>query len=78
MFGWYCPLTYLEYYLQVSPVTGEGHEEPFIVRYLMPVIYPDLPEGVIRIGDILFVCLNLIVYASVAMKYLSGRNRPEC
>ena len=77
LFGWYCPLTYLEFYLQALSASGGGHEEPFIIHYLMPVIYPDLPEKVIRIGEILFVCLNLIVYAGVAIKYLSERDRTE-
>ncbi|MBU0735206.1 MAG: DUF2784 domain-containing protein, partial [Pseudomonadota bacterium] len=76
LFGWYCPLTYLEHYLQAGPVSGGAHEEPFIIHYLMPVIYPDVPERIIRIGEILFVCLNLVIYAGIAVKYLSRRNHP--
>lgn len=72
--GWYCPLTYLENYLRMSCGEGGTYGSSFITHYLDPIIYPDLPEMIIRIGEILFVFLNLVVYGIIAKKYLRGRN----
>ncbi|MBW1798367.1 MAG: DUF2784 domain-containing protein [Deltaproteobacteria bacterium] len=72
--GWYCPLTYLENYLRMSCGDGGTYDSSFIIHYLEPIIYPDLPEMIIRIGEVLFVCLNLVVYGIIAKRYLRGRN----
>jgi len=73
LFGWYCPLTYLENYLNASAVKGTGYGNSFIARYLAPIVYPDLPENVIRISEIFFVVLVLSVYGALARKYFKGR-----
>jgi hypothetical protein len=72
--GWYCPLTYLENYLRRSCEEGGTYSSSFIIHYLEPIIYPDLPEMLIRIGEILFVSLNLVVYGFIAKRYFRGRN----
>jgi len=69
LLGWYCPLTYLENVLLRSAHKGT-YPGSFIFHYLEIVIYPDFPEEVIRLGVILFVCLNLAVYGVVAKRYL--------
>jgi hypothetical protein len=53
---------------------GETYAGSFIIHYLEPIIYPDMPEMIIRIGEILFVCVNLVVYGIIAKRYLRGRN----
>ena len=72
--GWYCPLTYLENYLRMSCGEGGTYGSSFIAHFLEPIIYPDMPEMIIRIGEVLFVCLNLVVYGIIAKRYLRGRN----
>ncbi|UCF73386.1 MAG: DUF2784 domain-containing protein [Deltaproteobacteria bacterium] len=67
--GWYCPLTYLENYLYSLDDSPSTYTGPFIMNYLNHLIYPDLPEKYIRIGDILFLCLYLIGYAYLAKRY---------
>lgn len=74
LFGWYCPLTYLENYLNASDATGTGYGKSFITHYLVPIVYPDLPENVIRIGEILFVVVLLFVYGALARKHLMRRH----
>lgn len=74
LFGWYCPLTYLENYLNASAAKGTGYENSFIAHYLVPIVYPDLPENVIRIGEILFVLVLLFVYGALARKHLKRRH----
>ncbi|MCP4667308.1 MAG: DUF2784 domain-containing protein [Deltaproteobacteria bacterium] len=69
LFGWYCPLTHLENYLNSLYPGSLTYGGSFIAHYLEQIVYPDLPEIFIRIGGILFVCLNIIVYLVVAKKY---------
>jgi hypothetical protein len=78
--GLYCPLTYLETYLRYTCGNDGMYSGPYIAHYLELIIYPNLSEMTIRIGEILFVCVNLAVYAVLAEKYflrsrLGGRAR---
>jgi hypothetical protein len=74
--GWYCPLTYLENALRKLGAEG-GYEVTFITRYVEPVVYPGLPEGVIRIVGIIFICLNLALYAVIARRGLGAFRRRD-
>ena len=75
LFGFYCPLTYVENHLR-SPCADSGViSGSFIARYLEQMIYPDVSEKTIRIIEILFVCLNLFVYGVLAKRYFL-RSRP--
>jgi hypothetical protein len=71
--GMYCPLTYLENYFRTSQADVGAYTGSFIVHYLELIIYPDVPEKIIRLGEILFVCINLCVYGVLAKRYL-GRS----
>jgi hypothetical protein len=66
--GWYCPLTYLENYLHTlyGPGSAKG---PFVMRYAYKLIYPDIPEAVIRGGEIVFAGLYVLAYGYLAKKY---------
>ena len=75
MLGMYCPLTYLENYLRSIYGASGPYLGSFIAHYLERVIYLDLPEKTIRMGEILFVCLNLVVYGVLAKRYFL-RSRP--
>jgi hypothetical protein len=68
--GWFCPLTYLENYLR-SRGYRSPYEESFILYHLGAVIYPQLSEAAIRLGGIVFVCVNLVGYAFIARRYYS-------
>ena len=72
LFGWYCPLTYLENYL-ITSSSGTAYGNSFIAHYLVPIVYPDLPENIIRISEIIFVLLVLVVYGALARRYLKKR-----
>jgi hypothetical protein len=74
LMGWYCPLTYAEYYLRSLYGHGDTYSGSFIAHYLELIIYPDLPESTIRIGGIVFVCLNLVVYG-ILVKRLSVKSK---
>lgn len=69
LMGWYCPLTYLENFLRVLQGSDTAYAGSFIRKYLEYIIYPDLPEHVIRIGAILFVALYMAVYAYLIKRF---------
>jgi hypothetical protein len=64
--GWYCPLTYLENFLHALEEADAGYTSSFMKQHIYRFLYPDLPERTIRIGEMIFVCLNLLGYAYVA------------
>lgn len=69
LFGWYCPLTYLENYLYSMKEGHTAYTSSFLAHYLEKIVYPDLPEKSIRLGEILFVVVNLIVYGLIGIHY---------
>ena len=73
--GMYCPLTYLENYLRSTHGASVPYPGSFIAHYLERIIYLDLPERTIRMGEILFVCLNLVVYGVLAKRYFMRSRR---
>jgi len=68
LFGWYCPLTYLENYLHGLHRSGTGYGGTFLGHYLIPLIYPDLPASFIRMGAMVFVVVHLLVYGFLIKK----------
>lgn len=74
IFGWYCPLTYLESYLRYLHDTQSTYSGPFILHYMERIIYPDIPALYIRAGEIIFVIFYLVFYTYMAKKHhLLGR-----
>jgi hypothetical protein len=72
--GWYCPLTHLENYFHSLDNSEAVYASPFMMVYFYRFLYPGLPEHLLRIGEIVFVCLNLVGYAYVAKRdYLAQR-----
>lgn len=68
-FRWYCPLTYLENYLRQLYDMKSVYDGPFTATYLERIVYPDLPELYIRIGEILFAIFYVAFYAYLARKH---------
>ena len=69
VFGWYCPLTYLENDLRYLQDVESTYSGPFIVEYLERIIYPDLPAFYIRAAEIVFVLLYMVLYVYLARKH---------
>jgi hypothetical protein len=66
--GWYCPLTYLENFLHRMGDADAVYASSFMREHVYRFLYPDLPEVFIRVGEMFFVCLNLLGYI-----YIAGR-----
>jgi hypothetical protein len=69
LFRWYCPLTYLENFLRRLYDVKSAYGGPFTATYLERLVYPDLPELYIRVGEIIFVILYMGFYAYLARKH---------
>jgi len=74
--GWYCPLTHLENYFHSLHDGHSAYSSSFIARGLEKFVYPDIPENLLRGGEILLTALYLLVYGYWARKLgLWGRVR---
>lgn len=61
IFGFWCPLTALETWLEVHG-NVPAYRGPFLLQYLDAVVYPDIPPN-LRIAGALAVCImNLSIY----------------
>jgi hypothetical protein len=69
LLGSYCPLTYLEHYLRGLESGMGSYTGSFIARYVELIVYPDVSERAIRIGEVVFVGMNLCVYGLLARRY---------
>ena len=69
LMGWFCPLTYLENHLRSLSDPGTRYLATFVTKYMARIVYPDLPEKVIRIGEMIFVGFYLLLYAYLAKRH---------
>jgi hypothetical protein len=69
LFRWYCPLTHLENYLRRLYDVKSTYGGPFTATYLERLVYPDVPEDYIRVGEIFFVILYGLFYAYLVRKH---------
>ena len=66
--GWYCPLTHLEDYFRSLHDAPSAYATSFIARGVEKFVYPDIPENLLRGGEILLTVLYLVVYGYWAKK----------
>jgi hypothetical protein len=62
IFGFWCPLTALEQWLEVRGDVS-AYRGPFLLHYLDAVVYPDIPPNLLVAAAVVVCFLNLGVYA---------------
>ena len=62
IFGFWCPLTALETWLEVRG-NLPAYRGPFLLHYLDMVVYPDIPSNLLVAGAVAVCILNLWIYA---------------
>jgi hypothetical protein len=62
IFGFLCPLTALEEWLQVWGGVS-AYRGPFLLYYLDAVVYPNIPPNLLIAGAVAVCVLNLWIYA---------------
>lgn len=75
--GWLCPLTPLEHWLRQQ--AGQGSTDgDFVVRYLMPVLYPvDLTRDIQVVLGLIVLVINGAMYGWFWMKWPMASG-PDC
>jgi len=62
IFGFWCPLTALETWLEVRG-NLPAYRGPFLLHYLDMVVYPDIPPNLLVAGAVAVCILNLWIHA---------------
>jgi hypothetical protein len=62
IFGWYCPLTYLEIWLRQRHDPLLTYSNSFIIHYAEKIIYIDLSPGIIWVLTVLLVSISAYIY----------------
>jgi hypothetical protein len=62
IFGWYCPLTYLEVWLRSKHDPRWLYAGSFIIHYVEKIVYLELSRALIVIGTVILVGFNVWFY----------------
>jgi hypothetical protein len=62
VFGWYCPLTHLEFWLRQRHDPGIAVPDSFITHYAEQLIYLNIPPWLIFTGTILLALVSGLIY----------------
>jgi hypothetical protein len=62
IFGWYCPLTYLEVWLRSKHDPRWVYAGSFIIHYVEKIVYLELSRTLIVIGTVMLVGFNVWLY----------------
>src|SRR5713226_9652278 len=62
IFGFWCPLTALETWLEMRG-NVPAYRGPFLLHYLDAVVYPNIPPNLLIAGAVAVCVLNLWIYA---------------
>lgn len=69
IFGWYCPLTYLEVWLRHKHDPALSYSGSFIIHYVEKIVYIELSQGIIFLLTAMLVLISLYIYTG------KGHNR---
>ncbi len=62
MFGWYCPLTYLEVWLRQQHDPTLTYTGSFIAHYIEKLVYLEMSHSALMVLTILLVGFNIWIY----------------
>jgi hypothetical protein len=62
IFGWYCPLTYLEIWLRKRYEPSLTYRGSFIIYYVEKLVYIDLSRGIIFVLTLILISVSAYVY----------------
>ncbi len=72
IFGWYCPLTYLEVWLRGMHGPSESYRGSFIINYVQKLVYIELSGKIILIATIFLLLISAWVYLYNPKKNLNN------
>ncbi len=62
IFGWYCPLTYLEIWLRQKHDPSLSYSGSFIIHYIEKIVYIELSPWIIFILTLILVSISAYLY----------------
>ncbi len=62
IFGWYCPLTYLEAWLRRMHDPSQSYSGSFIIHYIEKIVYIGISPNVIRVSTVLLAIISAWAY----------------
>ncbi|MBM4140768.1 MAG: DUF2784 domain-containing protein [Nitrospira sp.] len=62
IFGWYCPLTYLEVWLRQRHDPLLAYSGSFIMHYIEKFVYIELPPWIIFVLTFILILLSAYIY----------------
>lgn len=62
VFGWYCPLTYLEIWLRELHDPTQSYSGSFIIYYVERMVYIDLPPWTVLVLTIILAIVTAWIY----------------
>ncbi len=68
IFGWYCPLTYIEIWLREKHNPALSYSGSFIIYYVEKIVYIELSRWIIFILTAILVLISLYFYTGVKHK----------
>lgn len=68
VFGWYCPLTYLEVWLRTKHDPRLAYTGSYIIHYVEKIVYLELSRTLIVIGTVMLVGFNVWFYVRKKQK----------
>lgn len=68
IFGWYCPLTYIEVWLRKKHNPALSYSGSFIIYYVEKIVYIELSRWIIFILTAILVLISLYFYTGIRRK----------
>jgi hypothetical protein len=68
IFGWYCPLTYLEVWLREKQGTARAYPPSFIAHYAEKLVYVDVSPRIIFVSTVILIIVNVWIYTRAFRK----------
>jgi Protein of Unknown function (DUF2784) len=62
IFGWYCPLTYLEIWLRGKHDPSVTYKGSFIIHYVEKLVYIDLTREMVFVLTLMLVSVSAYMY----------------
>ncbi len=69
VFGWYCPLTYLEVWLRSGHNPSLTYTGSFIIHYVERVVYIELSRSLIFVFTLVLCGVNLWLYSKKKVRH---------
>jgi len=65
IFGWFCPLTYLEIWLRQKHDSSLSYTGSFIIHYIEKIVYIELSPTIILVFTLVLCTFTMYIYINI-------------